>query len=106
MSDPTIPTDAGEDDFATLFEQSHKNAPKARLRTGDAVKGKLLHMGDEWAFLDVGGKGEAIIAMAELRDHEGNLTAKEGDIIEGRVARIRDDAVVVSRVIQKGKDGG
>lgn len=103
MSDTTTPP-AGDDDFASLFEQSQKTAPHKRLKVGDSVSGKLLHFGAEFAFLDVGGKGEAIINIAELLDGDGQRTVKEGDVIEGRVTSTRDSALVVSRVLQKGKD--
>lgn len=100
--DPTSPE--GDEDFAALFEQSLKDAPKARLKVGDAVTGKLLSVGDEWGFLDVGGKGEALIASAELRDDDGALTVALGDRLEGRVIRTGDGGLVVSRVLQKGRD--
>lgn len=103
MSDTTT-TPEGADDFASMFEQSQKNTPHKRLKVGDSVKGKLLHFGAEWAFLDVGGKGEAMISIAELLDGEGQRTVKEGDLIEGRVTSTQDSALIVSRVLQKGKD--
>jgi small subunit ribosomal protein S1 len=54
---------------------------------GQVVTGRVLHIDDETVFVDVGGKGEALIDRAELVDAQGNLTVAVGDPIEATVVR-------------------
>src|SRR2546429_422950 len=49
-------------DFGALFAESEESAHKpARLRLGQKVQARVAHVGAEIAYLDLGGKGEAII---------------------------------------------
>jgi small subunit ribosomal protein S1 len=108
MSEKDAPPEDFEganEDFAKMLEESLQGAPQSRPRAGETVQGRVLQIGEEWAFLDIGGKGEAIIDVAELRAEDGTVTVKPGDLLDGRIVRVRDDAVVVSRVLQKGRDG-
>lgn len=68
-----------EESFAELFEKSSRET--ARLRPGSKVEAKILKIGAEWVFLDIGKKGEGVMDRKELLDAEGNLTAAEGDTI-------------------------
>jgi small subunit ribosomal protein S1 len=75
-------------DFGQIMAELDKEAPKSQPRSAgqsQKVKGKILSIGEEWVFVDVGGKAEGRIAAAELKDAEGNLTVKEGDTIEATV---------------------
>ena len=71
------------EDFAAMFEASIK-ATK-RIREGQTVEGRIVSIGPEVAFVDVGGKGEATIAVDELKDDEGNLEVAVGDRIQAVV---------------------
>ncbi|MDQ3441295.1 MAG: S1 RNA-binding domain-containing protein, partial [Planctomycetota bacterium] len=71
-----------EEDFATLFEASHK---AKRFVKGQTIAGRIVAIGPEVAFVDVGGKGEAAIEIAELKDDEGNLEVAVGDRIQAMV---------------------
>ncbi|RNC65837.1 MAG: 30S ribosomal protein S1 [Desulfuromonadales bacterium] len=68
-----------EESFAELFEKS--NQATTRLRPGDRVEARVLKIGAEWVFLDIGKKGEGVLDRKELLDAEGNLTVAEGDAI-------------------------
>ncbi len=81
------PADSEEkDDFARMMEESL--APKFH-REGETVEGTIVAIGDEVAFVDVGGKGEATIDLEELADPESDVQVKVGDRVQ---------AVVVSTV--------
>ncbi len=67
------------DDFATMFEASLK---AKRFETGQTLEGRIVAIGPEVAFVDVGGKGEATIEVAELKDADGVLEVAVGDRIE------------------------
>ena len=71
-----------EEDFATLFEASQK---AKRIEKGQTVKGLIVSIGPEVALVSVGGKSEAIIETAELKDDEGRLEVAVGDRIEATV---------------------
>ena len=75
MSDP-------EEDFAALFEASIQ---AKRLEKGQLVDGTIVAIGPDVAFVDVGGKGEAAIDIAELKNAEGELEVAPGDRIQAMV---------------------
>ncbi len=68
-----------EESFAEMLEQSMgKTVP---LKLGQKTDAKILQIGAEWVFLDVGQKGEGVLDVKELHDNEGNLTVEVGDTI-------------------------
>ena len=71
-----------EEDFATMFEASIK---ARRLERGQTVEGTIVGFGAEVAFVGVGGKSEAQIDLAELKDDDGRLEVKIGDRIQALV---------------------
>jgi small subunit ribosomal protein S1 len=71
-----------EEDFGAMFEASLK---AKRLEKGDLVDGTIVAIGPEVAFVDVGGKGEAVIDIAELRNAEGGLEVAPGDRVQAMV---------------------
>ena len=66
-----------EGSFADMFEQSMVG--KTPLEPGQKIDAKILQIGNEWVFLDVGQKGEGVLDRKELLDDEGNLTVAVGD---------------------------
>ena len=83
MTNPT--DDSIEDpseDFATMFEASVK---AKRFEKGQTIEGKIVAIGPEVAFIDVGGKGEATIEVSELKDADGNLEVAVGDRVQAVV---------------------
>ncbi len=75
MTEPT-------EDFAAMFEASIK---AKRVREGQTVEGRIVAIGPEVAFVDVGGKGEATIDIAELKDEDGDLEVAVGDTVHAVV---------------------
>jgi small subunit ribosomal protein S1 len=70
------------EDFAAMFEASIK---AKRVEKGQTIEGTIVAIGPEVAFVDVGGKGEATIDIAELKDDEGGLEVAVGDRIQAMV---------------------
>ena len=70
------------EDFAAMFEASLK---AKRFEKGQTIEGTIVAIGPEVAFVDVGGKGEATIEIAELKDDEGDLEVAVGDRIQAMV---------------------
>jgi small subunit ribosomal protein S1 len=70
------------EDFAALFEASLK---AKRIEQGQTIEGTIVALGPDVAFVDVGGKGEATIDIAELKDADGDLEVSVGDRIQAVV---------------------
>jgi small subunit ribosomal protein S1 len=90
-------------DFGALFQESEKTGQKReRLRLGQKVSAKVAHIGAEIAYLDLGGKGEAIVDLRELRNDAGELAVHPGETIDAYVLSVGDGAVVLTRSVPKG----
>ena len=82
-----------EEDFSTLFEASQQARQVTR---GQVVDGRIVAIGPEVAFVDIGGKGEAEIDVAELKDADGDIEVSPGDRIQARVVST-SGGIVLSR---------
>jgi small subunit ribosomal protein S1 len=71
-----------EDDFAALFEASERARQVSR---GQTIEGTVVAIGRDSALVDVGGKSEAEIDIAELKDDDGKLEVKVGDRVQATV---------------------
>jgi small subunit ribosomal protein S1 len=87
-----------EEDFASMFEASLKAKPVAK---GQTVQGTIVKIGTEVALVDVGGKSEAVLDVAELRNDEGELEAKVGDRIEAKVISTQGGVTLSRRLARK-----
>ncbi|MDR3674308.1 MAG: S1 RNA-binding domain-containing protein [Acidobacteriota bacterium] len=74
-------SDQGED-FAAMFEAS---VQAKRLDQGEFVEGRIVSIGPEVALVDVGRKGEAVMAIAELKNADGEIEVKLGDLVQAMV---------------------
>ena len=71
-----------EEDFASMFEASAKARQFSR---GQTIEGTIVGLGPKVAFVDIGGKGEAEIDAAELKDASGAFDVAVGDRIHAMV---------------------
>jgi small subunit ribosomal protein S1 len=71
-----------DEDFATMFEASLK---ARRLERGQKIEGTIVAFGSDVAFVSVGGKSEAQIDLAELKDEDGDIEVAVGDRIHAVV---------------------
>ncbi|HEV8438816.1 MAG TPA: S1 RNA-binding domain-containing protein [Methylomirabilota bacterium] len=85
------------EDFATLFA---REGAQRSLEVGQVVKGRILQVGAETVFVDVGGKGEALMDRAELEDEHGQLRLAVGDEIEATVVHTGDEVRLSYRLLQ------
>src|SRR3954470_15368797 len=76
-----------DEDFAAMLAESERGAPKAkkRPRVGDQVTGKVISIGKDAVFVDVGGKAEGVLERSQVSDADGKLLVKLGDVVEARV---------------------
>ena len=71
-----------EEDFAAMFEASVK---ARQVKRGEQIEGTIVSIGPKVALVNIGGKGEAEIDVAELKDHEGDIDVSVGDRINAMV---------------------
>jgi small subunit ribosomal protein S1 len=82
-----------EEDFAAMFEASVKARQFSR---GQTIEGTIVAFGPKVAFVNVGGKGEAEIDLAELKDADGDVEVSIGDRINAIVVST-SGGIVLSR---------
>src|SRR5919206_4271487 len=70
---------AGEESFASLFEESLK---REELKEGDIVKGKVIALGKDHVIVDIGYKSEGAIPLHEFPPGENGPSIKVGDEID------------------------
>jgi small subunit ribosomal protein S1 len=70
------------EDFAAMFEASVKTK---RFSRGQAIEGTIVAIGPDTSLVNVGGKGEAVIETADLKDHENDLEFAVGDRLQAIV---------------------
>ena len=86
-----------DEDFAALlaeYDQGGKGKQK-RPRVGDTVRGKIVSIGKEAVFVDLGGKAEGVLDREQLADKDGNLEVQIGDEVEARVVDDRGGALTL-----------
>src|SRR5688572_8010360 len=76
-----------------MFEASVK---AKQFKRGQTVDGTIVSIGPKVAFVNIGGKGEAEIDVAELKDHEGDIDVSVGDRISAMVVST-SGGIVLSR---------
>jgi len=67
-------------DFEAMLEESFKKSDSK----SDLVDGTIVRISEEegQAIVDIGRKNEAFLPLEQIKDSEGNLLFKEGDLIE------------------------
>jgi small subunit ribosomal protein S1 len=71
-----------EEDFAAMFAASQQ---AKQFEKGQTIEGTIVAIGPEVAFVDVGGKGEAVVDIDELKDRDGVVEVAVGDRIHATV---------------------
>ena len=87
-----------DEDFASMFEASLQ---AKHVKKGQTVEGTIVAIGPEVAFVNVGGKGEALIEIAELKNDEGALEVAVGDRIQAVVVST-EGGLTLSRKLTRG----
>jgi small subunit ribosomal protein S1 len=90
-----------KDDFAALLDASFSEAESAsskRLKQGARVEGKVIQIGKDTVFVDVGTRSEGTIDRHQLEDADGNLTVKVGDTIRAVVQNGGDRPKLAIRI--------
>ncbi len=95
-----------ENEFARLLaeyegpETGRSKKKRKEPAVGDEVRGRIISIGRDAAFIDLGAKSDGVIELAQLRDRDGTLTVKEGDELTATVVEVGgvSGGVVLKRV--------
>ncbi len=71
------------EDFASALEsfEQEQAATEAALNEDALLTGRVLKITAQFVVVDIGYKSEGVVPLAELQDHEGNVTVQPGDEI-------------------------
>jgi small subunit ribosomal protein S1 len=108
-SEQTPETPAPEDnsaDFASMLaeDDARRDDAVAEPKGGDQVKGKIVQIGPNDAFVDYGGRGELPIFVADLMNADGELAVKVGDEITAYATGKGSDLRLAMKQKLSGKD--
>lgn len=101
-------------EFAAMlaeFEKEQRTPANAKTRqkpkVGAEVRGRVLSIGRDAVFVDLGGKDDGVLPIDEVRNPDGEITVAVGDEIQARVIEIDGKAggVVLRRALGRGPDG-
>jgi len=76
-----------------------------RLQPGQRVEARIIDIGSDWVFLDIGGKSEGGLDKKELIDENGEFPFKIGDTIEAYVLSSRQGEILFTTRITTGEAG-
>jgi small subunit ribosomal protein S1 len=100
---------SGSESFAALFEADQKAKPRrsqARgYAPGESVEGTVVRVGRDSVFVELDGKREGWLDVVELRDDDGIVSVKVGDVLRAIVVARDDDggAIKLGRSAPRGQ---
>ncbi|HVT17054.1 MAG TPA: S1 RNA-binding domain-containing protein [Thermoanaerobaculia bacterium] len=94
---PAIQGSQEKKDFGEILAQFESGSAERRENpaVGEKVRGKVLSIGEEAVFIDLGTKSEGMIEVSQLRNAEGNLTVNAGDTVEAIVTGVDPESGVL-----------
>lgn len=76
-----------EENFAAMLEQYGMGK---KLYPGQKVSAKVVSISGDLVYIDLGGKSEGVVDLAEFMDKEGTSGVREGDEIEAFFVAVED----------------
>jgi small subunit ribosomal protein S1 len=92
--------DTNNENFEEMLEQSMNR--RDDFAVGTRVNGKVVYTSDEFVFVDISGKSEAVIGASEFRKDDGSLSVKTGDTIDGYVVSLTGGEIHLTTSIGRG----
>lgn len=94
-----------DEDFAAMLAASEVGVKRTkRPKVGDMVTGKIISLGKDTVFVDLGGKAEGSLERSQVSDSEGKLLVKVGDTIEARVVSDAGGSITLRVKLGRGPD--
>lgn len=78
-------------EFAEMLEQDSERQKQIDVSVGQRISGTIQKIDDSSAFVDFGGRSEAVIDIMELKNEEREVTHALGDQIEAYVASLEGE---------------
>lgn len=98
---PARPVIGGGDDDGEFGRMLDGSTEARSFEEGQTVKARIVAIGGDVAFVDIGAKSEIAIDISELKDNEGDLEFEVGDTIEATVVQ-GGDGPKLSRKLARG----
>lgn len=89
---------SGSSEFARMLEQFESRSVAPTPEMGDQIRGRVVEINEETAFVDFGGRSEGAVETRHLRDAEGALTVQIGDEVSLYVVDNRDQVILAPSV--------
>ncbi|WP_428267321.1 30S ribosomal protein S1 [Haliangium sp.] len=97
-----------EENFAALLDEYEPVQPtpvrRDEISVGDRVRGRVVSVGSEAVFVELGTKAEAMLERDQVTDADGQVTVAIGDEIEARVVDMRGATPVLRVSAGRGPD--
>lgn len=90
-----------ETNFEEMLEASLNRSDD--FTVGDSVTGTIVQIDDDTVFVDISGKSEAVMDIAEFRDKNNNLEVNIGDSIEAFIVSTSHGEIQLTRTMGRGK---
>jgi len=75
------------EDFATVLENFENQEAENVVADDHVIRGTVLKVTSTHVFVDIGMKSEGLVPIAEVKDHDGNVTVNPGDEIDVMVEK-------------------
>ncbi|MBC7384819.1 MAG: S1 RNA-binding domain-containing protein [Cryobacterium sp.] len=85
-----------QEDFAKMLGES-LSTKKKKLNVGDKIRGKILVMGAEEIYVEIGPNQDGSIARRDLLNEKGECPYKRDDVVELYVTQVRGTEVRLSK---------
>lgn len=85
-----------EENFAAMLEQC---SISERLYPGQKVRAKVVSVSGDLVYIDLGGKSEGAVDLAEFIDKEGATLVHEGDEIEAFFVTVQDGVMILTTLV-------
>ena len=96
MSDESIQSDNGEEDFQALLD-AQDQIIRNEVFVGEKIRSKVIAITSDTLFLDLGAKIDGIAVREEFLDDQGQLACKVGDELELFVTAVSETEIILSR---------
>lgn len=91
-----------ENDFGRMFEAQERQ--KVRIRPGEKLSGKVIMIGKDTIFVDLGASADGILDKQDFDDGKGGCTVAEGDIVEAYCMGWSNDGIKLQTKVGSGQE--
>lgn len=85
-----------EENFAAMLDQCSIGE---KLYPGQKVKAKVVSVSGDFVYIDLGGKSEGVVDIAEFINKEGVTIVREGDEIEAFFVTVQDGLMILTTLV-------